>query len=456
MKLQFTIIGVLFLFNTLVAQENTTLSGKITKPTTRLIQLDLTDANQKKISIEDSLNANDEFTLKFALESPATGKFSDGNEITSIYFEPGDNVNLTLNTEQFDETVNYTGKGAANNNYLARYYLLFTDPDNTKSKKADDVIYTLRPEDYLKFIDSVNNAKNKFLELFSKENQLYEDATLKLQYAVYNQSFKDTIQEYQTNYLSFVKQIPTQNQNPLTETAYQTYLQQYIPYEFRNRYNVAELTEKEINAKLCFFLKEVLKPDLAYAYIANILMNHLQSGADPDELKEAFDDFYANCKNEEYVAQLKKMQSDTKKLAVGQPAPDFELKDVEGKTVKLSDFKGKTVYIDFWASWCGPCIQEIPAAKELKDKYKKKKNLVFLYISVDQEKDDWLAALKKHKLKGNHLINNEESNPAQAYGVRFIPFFVIIDKNGNFAKYPAKRPSDEGITDEIDEVLNKK
>jgi thiol-disulfide isomerase/thioredoxin len=77
------------------------------------------------------------------------------------------------------------------------------------------------------------------------------------------------------------------------------------------------------------------------------------------------------------------------KTAPGNPAPDFTLTDINGEEVSLSDFQGKVVYLDFWASWCGPCMREVPFAKELKKRMAGQDDLVFLYISIDTDEEAW-------------------------------------------------------------------
>jgi len=134
-------------------------------------------------------------------------------------------------------------------------------------------------------------------------------------------------------------------------------------------------------------------------------------------------------------------------------APDFTLENTEGVKVSLSDFKGKVVYIDFWATWCGPCIAEIPHSKKLKEKFAGNDNVIFMYVSVDNEDsvDDWKAFVKKKGMGGIQLIarnGGKEENVGERYQIQFVPRFVLIDKNGRIANFEAPRPS-EGDTEQI-------
>ncbi|WP_295117392.1 TlpA disulfide reductase family protein [uncultured Chitinophaga sp.] len=120
------------------------------------------------------------------------------------------------------------------------------------------------------------------------------------------------------------------------------------------------------------------------------------------------------------------------KVKKGAPAPDFEIKDLAGNTVKLSDFKGKYVFIDFWASWCAPCIAQVPHMKEVNEKFKNK-NFLFMGVSLDTKHEGWEKSVKKNELNWLNVSNLKGwAEPvATLYGVRAIPSNVLIDPDGN-------------------------
>lgn len=144
-----------------------------------------------------------------------------------------------------------------------------------------------------------------------------------------------------------------------------------------------------------------------------------------------------------------------KVLEKGDQAPGFTLPDSSGQTVSLSDFKGKVIYLDIWASWCAPCLLQMKYAETLKEHFKDNPDVVFLYISIDQDKQKWLNALQKRHLKGVHLHskNGEDQNIVRNYDVPSIPRFVLIDKEGKIAYPKAKAPSDKGAVRQIESLL---
>lgn len=142
-----------------------------------------------------------------------------------------------------------------------------------------------------------------------------------------------------------------------------------------------------------------------------------------------------------------------KSLFQGSPAPDFTLKNNQRDTLSLSDFRGKVIYLQFWASWCGVCKQQIPYTKFLRDELQGK-DVVFLYISLDENELTWLKTIKKRKMEGVHLFSGGfDSRVAQSYNIQATPTCFLIDKQGNIAENPAKYASQRGLMEDIEKLL---
>lgn len=141
---------------------------------------------------------------------------------------------------------------------------------------------------------------------------------------------------------------------------------------------------------------------------------------------------------------------------LGKPSPTFEYENFDGSKTKLESLKGKYVYIDVWATWCGPCRAEIPHLQEVEEKYKDK-NIAFVSISVDEKKDyeKWKKMVADKKLGGIQLIadNNWQSDFIKAYGINSIPRFILLDPEGKIIQPDAERPSSIRLTEKLDELL---
>lgn len=134
-------------------------------------------------------------------------------------------------------------------------------------------------------------------------------------------------------------------------------------------------------------------------------------------------------------------------------APDFSLADINGKRFDLSDFKGKYVYMDIWATWCGPCKVQIPFMKELEKQFHDAP-IHFVSVSLDklEDKPIWEKMVRENQMSGVQLFAGREDNFGFDYKIEYIPTFIILDKEGNIMIDRAPAPMDYQ-TGEINQQL---
>jgi len=134
------------------------------------------------------------------------------------------------------------------------------------------------------------------------------------------------------------------------------------------------------------------------------------------------------------------------------------LEDASNKVVDFKDIttKSKATYIDFWASWCGPCKGEMPASQALREEYAAK-GVNFVYISLDEDKADWTSANRNFALPDGHsfiLPNPANSEIITKFNISSIPRYVLMDANGSVVDDNAPRPSEtERIKEALDRML---
>lgn len=149
-------------------------------------------------------------------------------------------------------------------------------------------------------------------------------------------------------------------------------------------------------------------------------------------------------------------QKEAAQKMVGSASPLFEYENHKGGKTKLADLKGKYVYIDTWATWCGPCRAEIPFLKKVEEKYHGK-NIEFVSISIDTKKDyeKWKKFVDEKQLGGVQLIadNDWNSQFVKDFGINSIPRFILIGPDGKVVSADAERPSSPALQQQLDKLL---
>ena len=187
-------------------------------------------------------------------------------------------------------------------------------------------------------------------------------------------------------------------------------------------------------------IPDVYKEHMLSSYVSGLTMSLGIDGA--WDIKEDFVNSFPNASS---VESINASYAKWELLKKGKKAPNFEYEALNGEKVSLSSLKGSVVYVDVWATWCGPCIAEFPSYKALKKRLKDAKDVKWLYVSVDDAKDKekWVKFLAKNELDGIQLFSGSgwETEITELYQIRGIPRYILVDKEGNIHSANAPRPS---------------
>ncbi len=407
----------------------------------------------KQLSISENGTFGD--TLNIEKEGYYTLRI--GRESTPIYMVQGSDFGVVLNAKEFDESLVYTGDAAAENNYLAAKFLLSekekpfaevykmseTDFHNELSKSNEAVIKLLNEAGQIS--DTFKNAEIKELEysnIMNLENYpaYYVYLTSAKDFNV-SESFFDSIKDF-----NYKDTLAYRNSN-----GYQNLMLAHY-----GRLSDEDSKENGQN-KTVSFIKNVdnTLPD-GFAkdnLMSQFLTYNLKADASLEEVYTLYKSANSNPDNLSKIAETYNL---LKNLVPGKSSPSFAYENHNGGNTSLDDLKGKVVYVDVWATWCGPCKREIPFLKEVEADYHDK-DIAFVSISIDVKKDydNWRNMVNEKELGGIQLMadNDWKSKFVTDYGIRGIPRFILIDSKGNIINSDAPRPSNYELREVLDGLL---
>ncbi|MGB1243547.1 MAG: redoxin family protein [Chitinophagales bacterium] len=401
------------------AQNSAVLSGKINNAQSKAVGMNLTPiflkGQQPDYVVE--LGGNGEFNIHLnPMDAPRVVSLLHGKRKIEVYIEPGDSIFVETDMNKFSKKTIFHG-GDINN-------FFFTEIKNSYSKKDKiEVEKKGTPAEFRQFMDSASLLQHQLLEEYAKTHKITEGAMnvakLLIDYRHANSLLKYVFDlnrrrgkkpTVDKSYYSFIDNLVIENPALANSDTYFKFLHNYMTYQLLLKMKkTPRYDNSQYYVDLCNIDKANIKNDFL---LSMMLSQHLVEGlqrARVEDLKTHYNFLMDNCKTEKYRIAAKYVYDQVKHLEAGSTAPDFKVMSIDGEEVALSDFKGKVVYLDFWASWCGPCKQQIPHAKKLKEKFKGK-DVVFLYLSTDKDEKRWRDLVEAKQLTGVHLIAGKEKN----------------------------------------------
>jgi thiol-disulfide isomerase/thioredoxin len=401
-----------------------------------------------------------------------------------IFLEVGDSIHIVQSSWNEVPHLSVSRRGSDKLNYLMEDYQIFPkdkafyDRINGKSFGTELL--------FRSFIDSIQNLRISKLAL---NKSLPEELKKQFEFDIHAESAGFLFQHLErrnytmkedfsycypdSSYFSFLKNLKFNNafcQSTLVKQLAGDYLTAKAREAFKDK-NDSIWWEENLSWKLDYISnqpKMIWTDLLALSTISDYSFGMMQKSF--FENLKAFDKkmeplFY----NDADRQLFKNNAAQYFALSPGMPAPDFALPDSSGNIVRLSGFKGKVVYLDFWGTWCYPCIQDIPDALELQKKYKDKP-VIFLYVALEYNEEN-IANWKKFiagkdarfanfvdfkPFPGMHLVAEKQfgNEMIKPYKINFVPNNVLIDQNGNLVSARAERA--KGIAERIDHLLERK
>lgn len=468
----FALFGFFILFWTgetvATAQKPVTLTGKIANPNSIEVELTYTSnylTNATK-TFTKTLNSNGRFTFEFELQRPVEATLFDGKEYVTLFIEPKDKFDLQLNTEQFDESLRFSGKrGAENNTFMIAYFLQFEDYDEGTFFDLETIAYSAHPEQFVHKVDSLKTARLNFLENYNRRNKLsnvfetyirekirYQDALYRLSFGAFYSYYDE---ELPPDYYDFLQTLNPNTELPFLSTDYINFLHQYIPQTFENNNEDENLTAIEHQTQLYYYTRQTLNGMAADLISGIILLNIVENEFDI-AYKPIYEHYMANCTMPPYKQIIQQPYHNILRTAPGSEAPGFSLTSRRGQQVTLADFRGKVVLLNFWASWNRVCLSNIELLKELHNHYEVNPDFVLINVSLDEDMKTMQSAITKFETPGIHLIkaHDTDTDIGAHYNIDVLPHYLLIDKKGIIIANPIKDiENQEKLRHTIDNLL---
>jgi thiol-disulfide isomerase/thioredoxin len=379
-----------------------------------------------------------------------------------FYFKPGDALNLRV----LEDSYELTGENTPENKEMARWH---------------DFIFPL--EDKAIYYQGKNSTYKDFFPLLEEKlKELATYAPANTPNRIFNRSFEDfkrndllynavmfvqtlrSVHPEESDFIDYYRQIHlpalTQNTSLLNYPDGISLLVRCYLIGVNLDSSLSEEQKKEKYRNPAAYLLDgadagLIAGDAIKGELAIMMARSKRSPASFAEYAGKYGKYIVTAGQKE---RWKSIETSINKNVERRDAPDFRFSGVDGREIALSDFKGKVVYIDVWATWCGPCRKEFPSLKKLESEYHGNKDMIFIGVSVDRaaDKQKWKDFLKKENLPGVQLFAGDTANESlmKPYKINGIPRFILVGKDGKLIFADAPRPSSGEVRAVIDKALS--
>lgn len=369
----------------------------------------------------------------------------------TIWVDPVHDLTISFDSASFKDKVSFEGANAAINNYLNNNEfgsIMINDarlPENTFITKADSIF-------------TANLSK---LDKAALPSPFAKQERARLKYVSYDafpyfetfhiRTTQDTTFQVSDAYWKKLEELTVYSPELLQIDEYNKFIANAINLFAKKEY-AQESGMSTMDKRLKYIESNVnCAPVIEYLIFQYTYGTMKRQGIKgiSDNLNAAFQKYV---KKPELLAQFNVLYTKLNKLSPGNLSPELFAKDINGVQKSLSDYAGKYVYIDIWATWCVPCRREIPYMEKLEEKYKDK-NIYFISLSCDQNKEAWENNLKKRQARNIQLRMDDNNTFMKSYEISSIPHFILLDTKGNIINSDMSRPSDPKTTEELDKLL---
>jgi len=432
------------------------LSGNIKNTNETIIEI----ANSgKRYQKEIRIDSNGNFRDTLYLENSGSYFYQIGRAYSTIFLKNGYDLTLKLDADDFYRSTNYAGKGSEINNYnVARGTL--------KNKLVGDAktFFVVPLEDFLLKIEKNREA---LLALLAQSKLSEEDKKLQLKIIEYDYLLtRNNYDKFNFYHTKQHPELPSDYYNPIKEMnmddeeAYNNIQNYRILITECWRLHLKDAQKKDPNLSVVSHVESQIK-EIKSSKIKDLIVSMLfkQMSLKNKNYETDYPKIMAMLTDDKMKEKLTTRYKTVNDTRPEMSAPEFNYENHKGGTTSLNDLKGKIVYVEVWATWCGPCIKEMPALTQLIKDFKGK-NIEFVSISIDSKNDyeKWKKMVPEKNVGGIQLLADKglKSDFMKAFSVGLIPRSILLDEQGKIITNKAPRPSAENTKQYLDGLLKRK
>lgn len=417
---------------------------------------------EEPLAYDLKLDKKKQFVFETVLEDIAYFDFNIGEYgFYQWKIEPGDNINFSANYSDFHNSIKISGEGSTKFQYL-----LEQENKYTKEKDWDFELQNLRKISRKGYFDLTNYLRNEQLNLLNKYKKELSESFYSLQRA-------DIIGKYYNSELGFLmfhkifskdelKTFDFKIVNAKTQAKsleFGIFIEQLIDNTnaTAKKYPEDKLVEIE-SIKDYFESLDLVERPLLERIIATKIIQFIEKDGATEENKLMVGSFKNYAKNPAYVNAILKKIIKYQEVETGRQVKNFILPDEKGNLVSLKDYRGKNIILINYASWCGPCVQDLEYLKVVLNYFKAYNDLVLIAVSTDT-KEDFESFVKASKNQAINLNAYEIEDYKENFNTDFLPNYLLIDKTGTIIIDKIEEPSlDEGrsLIRQIESLIYKK
>ncbi len=417
-----------------------------------------------------TLNHIGEYYLNLQVDRPCAATLELNSISYNIVLTPGDTTQVLLIPAKEKMILQFNGRHSeANRYYLSKKEELgYTDIRIPLNQVVSAGLTYSNLKDK---VDAVTSNALHFLEKnkvayklpawfieYERAEIEYMGAGFKVTMPSHNKTFSYFRDTLPTNYYNFLNTIQVSNASALFSASYIWFLDDYFIKDLPHEAFMDQAGYVRINTIHNHILKNcgnILSPEVKKVYYKYLLSSTIQQFSEPTK-KDSLARRYEVSNYQDLIhlkAEREQVDSTTHTLAKGDQVPNIYLTDINDSLVSIRDFKESVVFINIWATWCGPCLANMPAHNKMISQYATSKNITFINICVGSEKDKWKATLAKYQVQGINLFaEGAWYNKLKAYfTIQGIPHYVLLDKGNILHENKANKAP--AIKAEIDKLL---